>query len=391
MKHPTSASCARSREILCYAMSSPPGERTAMLEVSTAIDDIGVCTTCGSFAVADRYLRLEGLSVHVFCSPDCFDAGLRAARANRRAAWLRGLRRLVLVAIVLGAWLAPREGLWRRRTPPVAADAPAATDDRPSPPPLPPGWFGPEWPPTEASVLAVLGRDAWVHPLAGPRRRMPRVDSRVFGAPRPGQRPAECRNGHCGVDLGGEIWGEHVRAVHDGVVDYVQRGANPDRGGRFVRISHYDGTVFTQYFHLAAIPREIERGVNVRSGQVIGLLGDSGVKESAPHLHFAVSVRPWPGGPERYVDPEPLVTLWPLHIPIKGSEIGLVTTKAEVGFPLGSALRRHARKGAPKKDAAGRAPDDAEDVAAPAPAAPDDGESAGETEPESGEPSGGGE
>ena len=52
-------------------------------------------------------------------------------------------------------------------------------------------------------------------------------DSRVFGAVRPGERPAECRNGHCGVDLGGEIWGEQVHAVHDGVVDCVQRTPTP--------------------------------------------------------------------------------------------------------------------------------------------------------------------
>jgi murein DD-endopeptidase MepM/ murein hydrolase activator NlpD len=167
---------------------------------------------------------------------------------------------------------------------------------------------------------------------------MPRADSRVFGALRPGSRPIECRNGHCGVDLGGEIWGEHVHAVHDGVVDFVQRGANPDRGGEFVRISHRDGTVFTQYFHLAAIRRGLERGVHVKSGEVIGLLGDTGVKESAPHLHFAISVRPGKDWPERYIDPEPLIALWPVRVPIDGTEAGLVTTVARPGLPLGSAL-----------------------------------------------------
>jgi murein DD-endopeptidase MepM/ murein hydrolase activator NlpD len=205
-------------------------------------------------------------------------------------------------------------------------------------PALPAGWYGPEWPPTDVSLLAALGQDAWIHPLAGPVRRMPRVDSRVFGALRPGSRPIECRNGHCGVDLGGEIWGEHVHAAHDGVVDFVQRGANPDRGGEFVRLSHRDGTVFTQYFHLAAIPRGLERGVHVKSGDVIGLLGDTGVKESAPHLHFAISVRPAKDWPERYIDPEPLIALWPVRVPIDGSEAGLVSTVARPGLPIGSAL-----------------------------------------------------
>jgi murein DD-endopeptidase MepM/ murein hydrolase activator NlpD len=248
-----------------------------------------------------------------------------------------------MAGILAGAVLTPHEGPPGRR---VARAAPARQAADPGPPALPDGWFGPEWPPTDASFLAALGRDAWIHPLAGPVRRMPRADSRVFGAVRPGERPAECRNGHCGVDLGGEIWGEHVHAVHDGVVDFVQRGANPDRGGEFVRLAHRDGTVFTQYFHLAAIPRGLERGVAVKSGDVIGLLGDTGVKESAPHLHFALSIRPWKDGPERYVDPEPLIALWPLRVPVDGGEAGLVTTLGRPGLPLGSAplSAEHRRK-----------------------------------------------
>ena len=350
-----------------------------MFEVSSRIDDTGVCVTCGSTPAAGRYVQLRGASLRVFCSPACLGAGVRAQRVQRRAAWFRAARRLTLGAILLAAWLAPHEGLWPRR----GASAPVATEpevERPTPPPLPDGWFGPEWPPTETSVLAVLGRDAWVHPLAGPARRMPRSDARVFGAVRPGNRAIECRNGHCGVDLGGEIWGEQVHAAHDGVVDYVQRGPNPDHGGRFVRISHHGGTVFTQYFHLAAIPRELERGVPVKGGQVIGLLGDSGVKASQPHLHFAVSVRVSEQGYEKYIDPEPLIALWPLRVPVDGSEVGLVTITAQPGVPLGSALRRaRARKGAAKSAATGDA--------VPTESAPTDEEApSDETEPETSTP-----
>jgi murein DD-endopeptidase MepM/ murein hydrolase activator NlpD len=208
---------------------------------------------------------------------------------------------------------------------------------------------------------------------------MPRTDSRVFGAIRPGDRAIECRNGHCGVDLGGEIWGEHVRAVHDGVVDYVQRGANPLHGGSFVRISHRGGTVITMYFHLAAIPRRIERGTFVKSGDLIGLVGDTGVEKSAPHLHFAVSIRPSPDR-ERYIDPEPLIALWPLRVPIDDGAAGLVTTLAEPGLPLGSAglIPGRKRKLAALRQAAaaagaktGAAPASADD-AAPEPASSDD-------------------
>jgi murein DD-endopeptidase MepM/ murein hydrolase activator NlpD len=320
----------------------------------------------------------------VLCSPECLRAAARAGRLRTKAALARAAKRILLGAAFLGALLAPHEGFWQGRSAPAAPSVPASEpNDAPSAPGVPVGWFGPEWPPTETSVLAALGRDAWIHPLAGPARRMPRSDSRVFGADRPGNRAIECRNGHCGVDLGGEIWGEHVRAVHDGVVDWVQRGPNPDHGGRFVRIAHHDGTVFTQYFHLAAIPRGLERGVPVRGGQVIGLLGDSGVKESQPHLHFAVSVRPFPEGHEKYIDPEPLIALWPLRVPVDGSEVGLVTLTAPPGVPLGSAARHSRAHGAPSQSAsptptssAGAAPDD-EKPAAPeedAPASPSEEE-----------------
>jgi murein DD-endopeptidase MepM/ murein hydrolase activator NlpD len=309
-------------------------------------DDDAACGACGSALPATRYVDADAgaWSVVVLCSPPCLRV---VVRGRRRARWAARRRRVVRAAaalILTGAFVTPHEGPPSLRR--VARAAPTPQAPPPGPPPLPPGWFGPEWPPTEQSFLASLGQDAWIHPLSGPVRRMPRVDSRVFGAARPGERPAECRNGHCGVDLGGEIWGEQVHAVHEGVVDFVQRSANPDRGGEFVRLSHRDGTVFTQYFHLAAIPAGLERGVHVKGGDVIGLLGDTGVKESAPHLHFAISVRPWKDGPERYLDPEPLIALWPVRVPVDDGQAGLVTTLARPGLPLGSATLSSAKRNA---------------------------------------------
>jgi murein DD-endopeptidase MepM/ murein hydrolase activator NlpD len=169
---------------------------------------------------------------------------------------------------------------------------------------------------------------------------MPVSDSRVFGAERPGERPGECFSGHCGVDLAGP-WGEPVHAAHDGVVERVQRGANEEHGGLYVRLTHRDGTIITQYFHLAAIPRWIEPGSHVKVGEVIGLLGDSGVRHSAPHLHFALSVRPSSALPEKYIDPEPLIALWPLRIPLGESNV-ILAAQAAPGVPLG-AHKRHRR------------------------------------------------
>ena len=167
---------------------------------------------------------------------------------------------------------------------------------------------------------------------------MPIRDARVFGAERPGERPAECRSGHCGVDIGGEQWGEPVMAAHDGVIDRVVRGPNEEHGGLYVRVAHRGGMVFTQYFHLAAIPRKLTPGMAVKAGEVVGLLGDTGVKESKPHLHFTVSVKPSAELPERYIDPEPLIALWPIRVGT-GRVVGIMAD-AKPGFPRGASGRK---------------------------------------------------
>ena len=133
-----------------------------------------------------------------------------------------------------------------------------------------------------------------------------------------------------------------------------------------MRISHRGGTVITMYFHLAAIPRRIERGTFVKSGDLIGLVGDTGVEKSAPHLHFAVSIRPSPDR-ERYIDPEPLIALWPLRVPIDDGAAGLVTTLAEPGLPLGSAglIPGRKRKLAALRQAAAAAGAKSQTAAAP--------------------------
>jgi len=349
-----------------------------MVDAEDTIDRIDACASCGAAPGGRRYLQADASGLRSYCSEVCLRAAQSAQRKQRWKARRRVMKVLTIGLAVAGACLVPHQG---PRPSVVGTPAPAMPAAGAATKAPPPGWFGPEWPPSDTDVLAALGRDAWIHPLAGPVRRMPRNDTRVFGAVRPGDRAWECRNGHCGVDLGGEIWGEYVRAVHDGVVDYVQRGANAQHGGEFVRISHRGGTVFTQYFHLAAIPRHIERGVFVRSGDVVGLVGDTGVKESPPHLHFAVSIK-LPDRGEKYIDPEPLIALWPLRVPIDGGDAGLVTTLAEPGPVLGSAsfIPGRKRRLAQLKRAAAASREGAKensvspssgDEAAPEPAAPE--------------------
>ena len=178
-------------------------------------------------------------------------------------------------------------------------------------------------PPTPAEAMAMLApapttgpeRDIWFHPLPGPKRILPVRDTRRFGAPREGMRPEECAGGHCGVDIGTKK-GMLVLCVHDGVVERVQRdptvGGHVGNEGRFIRIVHKGGTVISSYIHLDAIREDLKPGIPVKAGEAIGIVGDSGVQRSGPHLHFAISVRPTPDGQELFIDPEPLLHLWPL-------------------------------------------------------------------------------
>jgi murein DD-endopeptidase MepM/ murein hydrolase activator NlpD len=128
--------------------------------------------------------------------------------------------------------------------------------------------------------------------------------------------------------MGGQLWGEHVYAVQDGVVDRVRRGGDDEHGGGYVRIAHFGGMVFTQYFHLAAIPRGVGRGARVAAGDVVGLVGDTGVGDernsgARAHLHFTFSIRPSSAFAETYWDPAPLMERWPLRVPPHGTVAGL--------------------------------------------------------------------
>lgn len=91
---------------------------------------------------------------------------------------------------------------------------------------------------------------------------------------------------HNGVDITGDL-GSAVRSVANGTVLDVYYD---DFYGYTVAISYGDGVV-AYYMNLAeAIPPEITKGASVKTGQVIGGIGESAVIESADmaHLHFAV-------------------------------------------------------------------------------------------------------
>jgi endogenous inhibitor of DNA gyrase (YacG/DUF329 family) len=335
-----------------------------------------LCPTCaGPVDVRSPHLIVQGSAVQVFCSPRCKESALagelvdEAAPAPPRSRW-----RFMYPFATGGALLGSLFVIDRREVdlplpalppPPVVAVALPPPNE-----PEPMAAYGPSWPPTEAEWVAVISQDVWIHPLDGPVRRMPIRDSRVFGAERAGDQRPECNNGHCGVDIG-EVWGEPVMAVHDGVVDRVNRGPNEERGGQYVRIAHRGGTVYSQYFHLAAIPRWVVEGRRVLAGQVIGLLGDTGVKNAAPHLHFTLSVKASRHLPEQYIDPEPLIALWPLRIPAGDGVGGAVSVQATPGWVRGAkSQKRRKRRRAAEEQAAPAADTASADASGAAGASP---------------------
>jgi len=311
-----------------------------------------VCVVCRTdIADGERFVLLRARRPEAHCSEACLietvETRRRARAAARRRRWLAAS--LVVLALV-GA-----RAFWQRFHRPepasISFDPPEVRSaPRPRPEPV---FYGPTWPPTDEDWQWTFAHASWTYPLPGPARRAPAVDDRILDrvtvAPEPAGRhgvraPAAaapvCRDpGHCGVDLGGELWGEHVYAVHDGVVDRVQRAPGDEPGGVYLRLAHFGGMVFTHYFHLAAVPRGVVRGAAIKAGDVIGLVGETGSEHPGRYIHFALSVRPASEMLEVYWDPAPLMAAWPLRLPPHGTVAGFVPAESELSTP---SLRRHA-------------------------------------------------
>ncbi len=143
-------------------------------------------------------------------------------------------------------------------------------------------------------------RIRWVHPLAG-RRVLPPGEHLRFGANRSGNRPVECGQGHCGVDIG-SVRGTVIHAAADGEVVVAHLDSHGE-AGRYVAVEHGQG-VRTYYMHLDEVRPGIEVGLRVRAGDALGAMGDTGLA-FGPHLHFSLTQER--AGRTWYVDPEPIL------------------------------------------------------------------------------------
>jgi murein DD-endopeptidase MepM/ murein hydrolase activator NlpD len=107
---------------------------------------------------------------------------------------------------------------------------------------------------------------------------------------------------HSGLDIASR-YGDAVRATADGIAETVEQRAGY---GRLVIIDHGFG-VKTWYGHLSGF--NVQAGMHVKAGDVIGYEGDSG-RSTGPHLHYEVRIYNTPVNPWRYlrsVSPNPTV------------------------------------------------------------------------------------
>ena len=87
----------------------------------------------------------------------------------------------------------------------------------------------------------------------------------------------------------------------NGVIDEVNRVDNwsgktnlgIDRGGLYVSVIGEDGVrYYGSHLLKRSIPKEIQPGVSVKAGDVLGAVGATGsARGTSPHLHFGIS---WP-------------------------------------------------------------------------------------------------
>lgn len=119
-----------------------------------------------------------------------------------------------------------------------------------------------------------------------------------FGAGRPG-------HVHQGQDVIADA-GTPIVAPYGGSISWVDYQAG---GAGYYVVEHADDGRDYVFMHLQKGSTLVKQGDRVRTGQRLGLVGETG-QASGPHLHFEVWVEgPWQFG-GRPVDPLPLLKSW---------------------------------------------------------------------------------
>lgn len=90
-----------------------------------------------------------------------------------------------------------------------------------------------------------------------------------------------------------------VESVNDNIEDNVPGVINTENNwGNTIVINHYNG-IYSQLSHLKKGSIKVKQGDVVKSGDVIGLCGNSG-RSPEPHLHFQIQGQPVAGAKTKY-------------------------------------------------------------------------------------------
>jgi len=153
--------------------------------------------------------------------------------------------------------------------------------------------------------------DVWLQPLARSARSAVKHDRRLFFG-REGLPANECGGARCAVEIDAAA-GAVVIAVHDGVIEAVERNPTDGEAGRFVRLNHRGGAIASTYFQLDGIREDLRPGIPVKAGEPIGTVARAANSSTRPHLRFAISVSNDGDGSVLFIDPQPLLALWPMR------------------------------------------------------------------------------
>jgi murein DD-endopeptidase MepM/ murein hydrolase activator NlpD len=159
--------------------------------------------------------------------------------------------------------------------------------------------------------------DALFAPLTGNTMLMPVVGVQPFDLENSwGDARDGGRRKHRGIDIFAPR-GTAIVAVEDGIVSYI--GDQP-KGGHCLWLTTESGTSF-YYAHLDRWAAGLFEGMEVRSGDLLGYVGNTGnAKYTASHLHFAVNQN------DEMVNPYPILTK------------ATIVKRARVAVEMGSAL-----------------------------------------------------
>jgi murein DD-endopeptidase MepM/ murein hydrolase activator NlpD len=154
-------------------------------------------------------------------------------------------------------------------------------------------------------------------PLSGAALLMPVVGVQTFDLSNSwGDSRDGGRRRHRGIDIFAPR-GTAIVAVADGIISYL--GDQP-KGGHCLWLATENGASF-YYAHLDRWAAGLYEGMEVRSGDLLGYVGNTGnAKYTSPHLHFGVNQN------DEMVNPYPLLTR------------AVYVTRARVATEAGGAL-----------------------------------------------------